>query len=368
MSTLSLIFPRDGDFLNRHDGRMVDGALVVPVSGVTEGGAPVTVNGRPAAVHDDGTFLCEVPLRTPEALLRLRAAGETLTAQVRVDFASRPRYRFSIDDNIEWLADLCTYPYRYNSLFDHWYLAFWRRMHEEFGTKVHMNLYYQTVDGRFNLTQMPTKWRDEFERHSSWLHLSFHALQDKPDHIYQHATYDQVARDFELVMGEIYRFAGEAVTNRETTVHWASAPLEPCRALAERGVDTLIGLFFVERESIDTAYYLDDATARRLHTRDAWRDNAEGITFIDCDAVVNNVALDQIVPVLESRAADPHTGEMLELLIHEEYFREEDTRFFQPDVQQKVESALRWVVGHGYRPTFWSDVVSGEPGARRVLL
>ncbi len=355
MSKLALNFPHDGDLLNRHDGCLENGALVVPVTGVTPGGAPVTVNGLTAAVHDDGTFACEVPLRTPEAMVRLRAAGETLTARVQVDFHSRARYRFSIDDNIEWLADLAAEPESFDSLFDHWYMAFWKRMHEAFGTKVHMNLYYQTMDGRFNLSQMPAKWRDDFERCSPWLHLSFHALQDKPDRIYKDATYDQMARDFELVMGEIYRFAGEAVTTRATTVHWAEAPREACRALVERGVDVLIGIFGGIPEAVTSKYYLEPLAASRLRDRDAWRDNGEGITFVDCDTVVNTLALEEVVSAIEQRAANPHTGEMMELLIHEQYFRKEIAELFQPDVQHKVEAALHWVVGHGYRPCFWGS-------------
>lgn len=358
MPAITLTFPQDGDVLNRHDGRLESGALVVPVSGTAPAG-PVTVNGLPATISAGGRFTCEVPLRLPESLVRVRAGEDTLTARVLVDLRSRPRYRFSVDDNLEWLADLGAEPDRYASLFDHWYLAFWRRMHEEFGAKIHLNIYYQTVDGRFNLTMLPTKWRDEFERHSSWLHLSFHALQDKPDRIYKDATYDQLARDFELVMGEILRFAGEAVTSRETTVHWAEAPREACRALVERGVDVLIGIFGGIPESVTTKYYLDPETAGRLRFRDAWRDNAESLTFVDCDTVVNTLALQQVVPTLEERVADPHTGELLELLIHEQYFREE-LHFFQPDVQQKVETALRWVTDRGYQPCFWGEGFLGS--------
>ena len=228
-------------------------------------------------------------------------------------------------------------------------------MHEDFGAKIHMNLYYQTVDGRFNLSMLPTKWRDEFERCSPWLHLSFHALQDKPDRIYKDATYDQMARDFELVMGEIHRFAGEAVTTRETTVHWAEAPREACQALAERGVDVLIGIFGGIPEAVTTKYYLEIYAAARIRDRDAWRDNEEGITFVDCDLVVNTLAVDAVAPAIEERAANPHTGELMELLIHEQYFRQEIADLYQPDVQQKVEAALHWVVGHGYRPSFWAD-------------
>ena len=271
------------------------------------------------------------------------------------DLNSRKRYRYSIDDNIEFLHDLGTNPDAYNSLFDHWYLAFWRRMHEEYGAKIHLNIYHQTVDGRFTLAQLPHKWRGEFEENSPWLHLSFHALQDKPDRYYRGTTYDQLARDFELVMGEIRRFAGEAVITRETTVHWAEAPREACRALRDRGVDTLIALFYTSPGGqVSTKYYLDQPTAEHIRGREAWHDYAEGFTFVDCDVVVNGVTLEEVVPSLEARVADPHTGELLEMIIHEQYFRPE-LRYHQPDAQEKTERAIRWVTERGYEACFWGE-------------
>ncbi len=360
MSTdLQITFPRDGDVLNRHDGRLEHGTLTVTVQGRIPAGEAVTVNGLPAKVQGE-TFTCEVPLTQREETIRAQAGKQVAAVRVLCDFHSRPRYRFSVDDNVEFLADLAAHPDRYASLFDHWYLAFWRRMHSEYGAKIHLNMYYQTVDQRFNLSQLPSKWREEWEANADWLHLSFHALQDQPPYPYREASYEQMARDFDLVMGEIRRFAGEAVTSRETTVHWASAPREACQALAERGVDVLIGIFFVEREEIDTAYYLDTQTALHIRRRDAWRDWSEGISFVDCDWVINNLRLEEIIPRLEERVADPHTGEMLELLIHEQYFREE-LPFYQREAQEKAERAIRWVTEQGYAPCFWGEGLLGSP-------
>lgn len=226
--SLRILSPRDGDVLNRHDGQLSAEALVVPVTGTTPFGAPVTANGIPGDVVDE-TFTCAVALRQGEEAIEACAGDVATRISVLCDYNSQPRYRFSVDDNIEWLADLAQHPDEFDSLFDHWFLAFWQQLHREYNTKVHFNLYYQTVDQRFNLSQFPEKWRDDFEQNSDWLHLSFHALQDKPDRIYKDATYDQLAHDFELVMDEIERFAGEAVTSRVMTVHWAEAPREACR-------------------------------------------------------------------------------------------------------------------------------------------
>ena len=356
---LQLDFPRDGDVLNRHDGRQEGSTLHVPVTGTAPPGVAVTVNGLPATVAGD-RFTCEVPLTRREAAIRVQVGDLSAQARVLCDLASRPRFRFSVDDNIEWLADLGAHPDRYDSLFDHWYLAFWRRMHQDYGAKIHMNLYYQTVDQRFNLSMLPTKWRDEFEAHADWLHLSFHALQDQPEQPYLHTTYDRLAHDFELVMGEIRRFAGEAVTSRETTVHFAAVPRKSCRALTDRGIEILIGEFGPEGLQIGTNYYLDRAQTLHLGGREVWRDYAEGLTFVDCKWFVNSLALAEVLPRVEERAVNPHTGERLELLIHEQYFRQE-LHYFQPDVQQKAEHALRWAAEHGYVGCFWSEGFLGSP-------
>ena len=76
--------------------------------------------------------------------------------------------------------------------------------------------------------------------------------------------------------------------------------------------------------------------------------------------MVNGLALDEIEPHLDRQAASPHTGEMIELLIHEQYFREE-WAYHQPETQEKVRTALRWVTERGYEPVFWGDGFLGTP-------
>lgn len=355
--------PVHGDILNRHDGKETGDELTIEVRGNSPDRAAVTVNGVPAAT-DGGSFCCSVPLRERKTTLAAQAATDAgaMTDSITVlwDKASHPRYRFSVDDNIEFLCDLGTAPQDYASLFDHWYLAFWRGMHEQFGAKIHINIYYQTMDQRFNLTQMPDRWQDEWIANSDWLHLSFHALQNEPSRIYKDATYDQIAHDFELVMGEVFRFASDAVTSTETTVHWAEAPKDACRALHDRGIRELIGIFHRKSDKPrTTGYYLDATLGDHIATRDCWYDPDTDLTFVECDQVVNGFQLGDIVPWLEQQASSPHTAECLELLIHEQYFREELVNF-QPDVKDKVVRALTWVTERGYEPTFWSDGFVGN--------
>lgn len=355
--------PIHGDIVNRHDGLEEDGRLLLDVFGEATEDAAVKVNGQ-RAEREGALFRCKVPVTDVQAeIVAMLPDGSTDSVTVLWDRDSRKRYRFSLDDNVRFLSDIAREPESFPSLFDHWYLSFWRQMNREYGTKVHVNIYYQECWGVlpegqeawFNLTIMPDTYRDEWQANADWLRLTFHALEDKPDRIYQDATYEQMARDYELVRNEIARFAGEEVLSSFTTVHWAEAPREACRALRDRGVEGLLGLFVTSApDSSHTRYYLSPELGAHIAGREAWKDLEEGIVFISCDAVVNGLALDRVKPHLDEVEADPHTADMMELLIHEQYFRKE-LKHHQPDVFDKVRAAIEWVTDRSYEPTFWRE-------------
>ncbi|MGD9519907.1 MAG: hypothetical protein AB7W28_10360 [Armatimonadota bacterium] len=355
--------PWDGDLLNRHDGAECDGALTITVRGRTWPGATVTLDSTPANVRPDGSFEGPARLTQREQTVKILAqsAARSGATDLRLvwDAASRRRYRFSIDDNVQWLRDLAAGPDDYQSLFDHWYLRFWRNMHEQFGAKIHMNIYYSD-GGDFTLQQVPEKWRDEFADNASWLHLTFHARADKPDRIYKDASYEEMAGDIARVHEQIRRFAGEEVMSRWTTVHWAECPRDAARAVHDAGYRGLIILAHVPGDTCTTKYYLSAELCDHIAGRDAWKDFDLDLLFINCDQVVNSVALGQVRPRLEEAANNSHTGELMELLIHEQYFRRELERHYQPDVMDKVRTALQFVTERGYEPVFWADEFLAE--------
>ncbi|MCC6486141.1 MAG: hypothetical protein IT364_01460 [Candidatus Hydrogenedentes bacterium] len=353
---IEITSPRDGDVLNRNDGTETPEGLRIRVEGRTA--APgVTVNGTPCIVEQD-RFHCDITLTDRRQSIIAQYGEAQHEIGVWWNRGSKPRYRFSVDDNIEFLKDLGTEPDRYPSLFDHWYLKFWSEMHETYGTKVHLNIYYQT-DG-FDLTQMPDKWKEEWQANAHWLHLSFHALQDKPDRPYRNAVYTQIAHDYDLVCGHIRRFAGNEVLSTTTTTHWAECPKAAIGALRDRGIEQLVGLFDIQNGECTTGYYHDLAQCAYCDQRGAWYDRETGLFFVRCTSVVNLLEVEEVVPFLNRRTATPHTSEMVELLIHEQYFRRE-LSYYQPTVLDKVRAAIRWVHERGHEPVFWSDGFLGTP-------
>lgn len=124
-------------------------------------------------------------------------------------------YYFFIDDNIWFLRDLAKE--RPASLFDYPYLHFIREMHQKYGTKVQLNIFYQThpktdpqgESGAFSLKEMPDCYQSEWKENAWWLKLAFHASMELPAYPLVNITYDEMMYEFSRIRNEVFRFAGE---------------------------------------------------------------------------------------------------------------------------------------------------------------
>jgi hypothetical protein len=317
----------------------------------------VTVNGAAATVQGR-EFQAVARISGRQAVITAATEDGFDAVTVLYDHSSFRRYRFSLDDNIWFLRDIA----RSNpkSLFDNPYMALWRRLHQAYGTKFNCNIYYQCED--FNLSMMPDRYRGEWRDHAEWFRLTFHALQNDPAEPYIRATYAQIARDYDLVANDILRFAGPEVMNTFTTIHWGEAPREACRAVRDRGIKGLCGYFFLRNGQPKVSYYLDAEHTEYLAGRDYWKDLDQDLIFIRHDIVVNGVKLADIGPHLEKVAANPHQQEVMELMIHEQYFYPHYVAFI-PEYAERCEAAVRWVTENGYKPVFYSDgfIGTGAP-------
>jgi hypothetical protein len=348
---LKIETPIDGQVCNRWDGETTPRGLRIDVAGTCAAGSQVPVNGAPAAV--EGTrFAATVTLSEFENIVEAKTADDAARAKVFYDSAGVKRCRISVDDCIYFLRD--TARYAVDSIFENGFLRMWRDLHSEFGTKVHFNVYYRDLDTGFTLAEFPDRFRGEFEASSDWMHLTFHAIADEPDWPYREADYATIDRDFKLVTNEIVRFAGPSVLSNYGTLHWGTAPVEGCRALRDNGMTGLVGYFRIEDGEPFVAYYLDTEKTAHVGDRDYWIDTAEGLTFIRHDLVMDPLRLAEIVPQLDALHADPHRSEVLELLVHEQYFYPRWPNYW-PEQAMKVRTALQWAAEHGYRPVFYNE-------------
>jgi len=346
---LRITSPHDGDILNQTDGTRTEHGLLIEVTGTCPAGADVRVNGRKAAVT--GTTF-RAPLLIVGEMTRVRACAgprpdaDSDSIKLLWDRNCFPRYRFSSDDNIWFLQDLAQNARK--SLFDNPYLALWKRLHDTYGTSVQHNIYWETPG--FQLSEMPDRFKAEWRDNAYWLKLAFHARADKPDLPYQHASYEQIARDFEDIVTEIARFAGQEVLTSYTTIHWGRATREACRALRDRGIRGLACPYPDKwpNES-PIAYYMDDAMIAYATHRDYWWDTQEDILFTTYDLCCNIGAAAEYPKSLAERAAHPHHSQLMEVMIHEQYFYPH-YKAYLPDYANRVETCIRWLTEHGYKP------------------
>jgi len=355
---LRITEPVDGEILNRHDGILTAAGLRIRVSGEFSGQGPVTVNGI-RAESAENRFQADIVINDRKNRI-LAQGGQDASDQVTVlwDKDSFPRYRVSIDDNIHWLKDIALHDPPYRSIFENPFLAFWREMHEKYGARVHFNIYYETAG--FNLSQMPDRYRKEWQENVPWVRLTFHARSNNPDRPYLHSSADRIREDYRLVKREIERFAGKELLSDVTTIHWGEATSAAMQALRAEGLKTFVGYFELRRELPAVSYDVTMPQLLHLTRRDYWKDVERDILFVRHDMVINGVPLEQVVPRLEKLAVDPHQSEVIELMIHEQFWYPDYVAYL-PDYKERVERAIQWVTQRGYAPVFFGD---GFLGAR----
>jgi len=366
---IRFLFPLDGDVLTPPDGEMCGELLKIRARLSAPVGSAVTVNDEPCECVADGEY--EITL-TPDSYrnaltARAEKDGEVLESVIYVYRFKKAykKYRLAIDDIIWSMRDLAVNKDVYKSLFDCPFFALFKRLNDDYGTCVHMNIYYTDVydtfgDG-FDLTMVPDKYRDEFIANSHWLKLTFHAYDDT-EHIYREAPYSTVFNDFCKVTKELIRIAGEpTVRTSANGLHYGETNVYGARALRACGVNCLVGYFKLDKNGVPiVSYYLDPEHTTHCFDRDFWVDNKEGIIFSKDKMVIDQFALDKINDRLDYLKVErPTEMGTLNFVTHEQYFYPH-YKAYQPEYEQKIRTAVKWATDNGYEPCFIDTVIREE--------
>jgi hypothetical protein len=362
---LRITWPFHGAVLNRHHGESGENALRITVAGDCPAHGTVSVNGVAAKVGN-GRFEAQVTLTARETDISAAYEGSFGRQKHRVrvvwDQHSFPRYRFSIDDNSFFLRDIAQR--QYDSLFDCFYLDVLRTLHREYGAKFTVNIYYEAIaefgEDRFLLPDFPDRYKGEWEACADWLGLAFHAYANKPDRPYQYASAEQLMKEMGMVEEQIVRFAGEQSRIPPTVIHWGMVLPEAYAPLYQHGIRALSAYSNPNSYGYDVNYWLDEARSEYLWQHDCLKDFGSGIVFSRVDIVVNNTPIDRIAPTLEPLLSDPDHREIMDLFTHEQYFWPFYSNYI-PDHPQRLDTAIRWVTEHGYRPVFLHEGFLGAP-------
>ena len=368
-SPTRFLFPIDGDFINERDGRGVDGEIEFEASVFAAAGSQIAVNGA-GATEEDGKFSAMLRIKKGENRLVATNCTDGTSDEISVFYlpGSVGKYRISSDDNILFLADITKNADRYESIFENPYLAVYKKAHDLYGAKVHLNLFYafdRTAaalfsDERpdFDLSMMTDKFKAEWEENSDWLKLSFHSRTEFPDAPYRHARPETVVADYLDVRREVLRFAGEkSFSEAVTTVHFGAANREGVAALRDLGHKALTGYFEVAESGRPlVAYYADVPLALHVGERDFWRDTEMGMTFGRIDRVTNIGTLSEVMADMEKIIKHPTRGGFVSIMIHEQYFHA-DYENYLPDFEERVLGPSRLLWERGYTGSLLSELL-----------
>lgn len=358
---MKFLRPIDGDVLFTHaDGKPYENGIVTEISVSAPCSRNILINGN-AATEKDGVYTAKVYLDAYRNAVEAIDADtkESMTMTIFWLKDGYKTYRFGVDDVIRCFQNIYEHQDEYTSIFDDPFLKIYKELHEKYNTYVHMHIYYETDDKKFNLTMFPDKYKSEFQANGDWLKFTFHARADHPDSPYKHASYELVMREGRQVEKEILRFAGKEVTSNVTSQHWADSNLWATRAFRNLGFRCIDGYFqFDENGDPYVSYYLDKEQTAHVATRDFWVDNKEDIMFVKDDIVINEVELDKIDEYMEDISSrENHCFHYL--LIHEQYFYE-DYYMYEKDYKERIFKTVDWCHRNGYRPATITSVAFEE--------
>lgn len=247
-------------------------------------------------------------------------------------------YCFTVDDNLRCLQELSNGDYA--SIFDYPYFAMYKRLHEKYGVKVQLNLFYENKD--FDLSMMTDRYKDEWRKNSDWLKMSFHSRLGNYEP-YLNSGYDEVFEDCRDVHREIVRFAGEESLGKTTTIHYCFATQEGLDALKDNGVKGLLGLFGTSVSYLRTPEQCDILRSGEVIEDD-------GICYAMIDAVLNNLQIEDILPTLERY----RERLFVRVMIHEQYFYSDYDRY-QPDFEEKLDATFDFFEKNGFESTLFEE-------------
>lgn len=235
----------------------------------------------------------------------------------------------------------------YRSIFDHPYLAMYRRLHEEFGLKVQLNLFYRMEN--FDLSQVSEDHCAEWDASSDWLKLSFHSELENVNP-YEDSDYDEVYEDCKRVNEEIKRFASPAALANTTTVHYCLLTEDGLKAMVDNRVLGLLGLFGSDQNP-RTSYGIEESSAEKIRNGEILKIGK--ISFASIDIVLNRFSTKEIAEQLTGIS----NRNFIKVMIHEQYFYE-DYSHYQPDFEKKLRTAFSFFSEHGYKSSFYESLLS----------
>jgi hypothetical protein len=248
---------------------------------------------------------------------------------------------FSIDDVCAMLREIIDGTYE--SIFDHPEFLLLRKLHDAYGAVFTLELFYETLDGSWNLSMMGERYKPEFQANSDWIRMGFHAYNYQSDY----NTIDSVeaSSHYNKIFNEIVRFASVRNWDTMPRTHFFSGVLESCRAWRDKksGINGLL----TSDDDRALVYYLNEEQRLIVRNMNCHYDPMERLYFIKTQPRLEKW-LNPVGDLERWRKDQSHSERMNELA----FFWHEGTAGID-----KVEGICQWGIENGYTFAFPMDKI-----------
>lgn len=196
----------------------------------------------------------------------------------------------SIDDVINVFDDLKKN--QYESIFENKFLSQLSDMHNKYGTKFSLFVFYE-FNGK-SLNGTPTRYKDEFIKNSDWLKFGFHAYSNESKYEYD---YDNIENEYLKTIEVLKSIVGEeSITNivRLDRFVLSENNLEKLNS-NQILINGLLGADTDNRPD----YYLEEKENRTLFSDDYYYDDDTNVFFYNTDLRLENVPILKLNKQLE---------------------------------------------------------------------
>lgn len=340
---LEILFPCEGELVNDAFSSSTDKPSITIFGKTSEKVDSVFCSGNEYTVSDDGYFTIPLGLTSRFMEVSVSDGKETIHRRFVYDSDSTRRYNFFIDDNVFFLTDLVRGNAK--SIFDSFYLAFLKKLHENYNFKVTLNTFFRNDHAPFTVDELDERYKNEFEDNSSWLRLAFHSYSEFPDAPYSKAFPEKYPEHHKIVTDAIRRYAGEKTLIEPVITHFYDIASDSSRHYAsEHGMNiyTRSDRFWKDfrmthnRESDPLAIY--DYDFKQL--------------LIRLEFMCNLFPAETLLEKLEKVYSDP-TRRFLNIGTHEQYFYKSYSNYL-PDHFERVESVVRSLAENNYECVFFT--------------
>lgn len=246
-------------------------------------------------------------------------------------------FHLSFDDTILIFKDLTQNEYK--SIFDNPTLNWYKELHDKYGVVISCYVYYE--DDGFDLTMVPGKFRNEFEKNSTWLRFGFHTINKTTDY-----SEGRIADDYLKLISELKRIVGVRSIDHVIRLQKFQGTYEGISELVFLKEEPIVGLLTADDNR--QSYYLSADENAWIYCHDELLEKRLNITMFSTDFRIEYVTnIDSKIQELNDMCWNNQKGDLV-VFSHEWALSLEN--------KQKIEKLCEYAVENNYMFLFFEDL------------